>query len=83
MRVRPEYTKEMIEKRIEGVVRAKVLIDIDGKVKQVVVLDDLGYGSKEKVYEACLKLVFEPALESSTPYAVWLLIRFRFELTQD
>ncbi|HEX3020688.1 MAG TPA: energy transducer TonB [Chitinispirillaceae bacterium] len=80
--VKPEYTKEMIEHHIEGVVRVKILIDIDGKVKQAIVLDDLGYGSKQKVYEACLKLEFEPALEGNVPRASWQLIKFRYELLQ-
>ena len=39
--VKPEYTKEMLENRIEGIVRVKVLVDIDGKVKQALVLNDL------------------------------------------
>jgi len=82
VRAKPQYTKEMIEKRIEGVVRVKVLIDSDGKVKKIIVLDDLGYGSREKVYDACLKLVFEPALRDDVPVAVWQIIRFRFELTE-
>ncbi len=80
--VKPEYTKEMLENRIEGVVRVKVLIDIDGKVKKIIILDDLGYGSKEKIYEACMKLEFEPAYQGETPIASWQLIRFRFQMVQ-
>ncbi|NLL14661.1 MAG: hypothetical protein GX089_00430 [Fibrobacter sp.] len=80
--VKPEYTKEMLENRIEGVVRVKVLIDVDGKVKKVIILDDLGYGSKEKIYEACMKLEFEPAYQGETPMASWQLIRFRFQMVQ-
>ncbi len=80
--VKPEYTKEMLENRIEGVVRAKVLIDIDGRVKKVIILDDLGYGSKQKIYEACMKLEFEPALVGEHPRASWQLIKFRFQLVQ-
>ncbi len=80
--VKPEYTKEMLENRIEGVVRVKVLIDIDGKVKKVIILDDLGYGSKEKIYEACMKLEFEPAYQGEFPRASWQLIRFRFQMFQ-
>lgn len=80
--IKPEYTKEMLENRIEGVVRVKVLIDIDGKVKKVITLDDLGYGSKEKIYEACMKLEFEPAYQGETPMASWQLIRFRFQMVQ-
>ncbi|HEX3019762.1 MAG TPA: energy transducer TonB [Chitinispirillaceae bacterium] len=80
--VKPEYTKEMLENHIEGVVRVKILIDIDGKVKKAVVLDDLGYGSKQKIYEACLKLEFEPALQGDIPRASWQLIKFRFQMIQ-
>lgn len=78
--VKPEYTKEMLDQRVEGVVRVKILIDIDGKVKKAIVLDDLGYGSKQKVYEACLKLEFEPARQGDTAIAVWQLIKFRYEM---
>jgi hypothetical protein len=81
--VKPEYTKAMIENGIQGVINAKILIDIDGKVKKVVMLDDLGYGSKQKVYEACWKLEFEPArMQDGRAVAVWLTVPFRFEITQ-
>ncbi|MDO5575824.1 MAG: energy transducer TonB [Fibrobacter sp.] len=81
--VKPEYTKEMLEKKIEGVIRVKILIDTDGKVKKAIALNDLGYGSGKKVHEACLKLEFEPALAGQTPVAVWYLIRFRFEMLNN
>lgn len=80
--VKPEYTKAMIENEIQGVINAKILIDIDGRVKKVLVLNDLGFGSKQKVYEACQKLEFEPARQNGQPRAVWFMISFRFELTQ-
>jgi len=79
-RVKPEYTKEMLENRVEGVVRVKVLVDIDGKVKRAIVLDDLGYGSKEQVSKACFKMTFEPARRGEEPVSVWIMIRFRFEM---
>lgn len=83
VQVKPEYTKAMIENGIQGVIRAKILIDIDGKVKKVIILDDLGYGSKQKVYEACLKLEFEPArMQDGRAVTVWLTVPFRFEITQ-
>ncbi|MBN1131415.1 MAG: energy transducer TonB [Chitinispirillaceae bacterium] len=82
VRIKPEYSKAMIENGIQGVIMARLLVDTDGKVKKVSILDDLGYGSKQKVYEACWKLVFEPAtLRDGTPVAVWLNVPFRFELT--
>jgi protein TonB len=80
--VKPEYTREMLDNHVEGVVKANILIDADGRVKKVVVLNDLGYGTKKKVYEACLKLRFEPARMDGKPVAVWFGISFRFEITE-
>jgi hypothetical protein len=77
---KPEYTKEMLENKIEGFVKAKILVDIDGKVKKVVVMDDLGFGSKGKVYEACLKLLFEPAYVGADAVASWITIKFNFKI---
>jgi hypothetical protein len=77
---KPEYTKEMLENKIEGFVKAKILVDIDGKVKKVIVMDDLGFGSKEKVYEACLKLLFEPAYVGADAVASWITIKFNFKI---
>lgn len=83
VQVKPEYTKAMIENGIQGVIRAKILIDVDGKVKKAIVLDDLGYGSRQKVFEACLKLEFEPArMQDGRAVAIWLTVSFRFEITQ-
>lgn len=82
IQIKPEYTKEMIENKIEGIVRARVLVDIDGTVKQVIVLDDLGYGSKEKTAEACFKMLFEPAKIENQPVSVWIMLKFRFELLE-
>lgn len=80
--VKPEYTKEMLQNRVEGVVRVKVMVDIDGRVKRAIVLDDLGYGSKEKVAEACFRMLFEPAMRGEEPVSTWILIKFRFEMLE-
>ena len=78
--IKPEYTREMLEAHVEGVVRVKILIDIDGKVKRVIVLDDLGYGSKEKVAEAFFKATFVPAMIGDKPVSTWYTWKMRFEM---
>jgi TonB family protein len=80
--VRPEYTKEMKDAKLEGVVRAELLIDIDGTVKQVKVLSDIGYGTKEMAIKAFMQWTFEPALRDKTPVAVWISYSIRFEFTE-
>lgn len=79
-RVKPEYTEEMLEHRVEGIVRVKVTVDKDGKVKKVLVLDDLGFGAKEKVAEACFKMLFEPAKVGEIAVATTILLRITFKM---
>jgi TonB family protein len=80
--VKPEYTKEMKEARLEGVVRAELLIDIDGTVKQVKFLSDIGFNTKEMALKAFMQWTFEPALRDKTPVAVWIPYTIRFEFTE-
>ncbi|MFW5959740.1 MAG: energy transducer TonB [Chitinivibrionales bacterium] len=78
--VKPEYPKEMKKREIEGTVKVKVLIDIDGKVKKAVLLNDLGYGSGKSALETTKKMLFYPAERGDKPVAVWTVIPIRFRL---
>ena len=78
--VKPAYTKEMLEHHVTGIVRAKLLIDTDGTVKRIVLLEDLGYGSREAVFEAFKKLKFKPAMRGNEPVAVEIIMTYRFVL---
>ncbi|HEX2959454.1 MAG TPA: energy transducer TonB [Chitinispirillaceae bacterium] len=80
VRAIPEYSKEMLENKVEGIIKAKLLIDIDGKVKKIIVLNDLGFGSKEKVYENSQKLVFVPAMIGEDAVASWVVFTFTFKI---
>ncbi|MBN1981892.1 MAG: TonB family protein [Chitinivibrionales bacterium] len=77
-RVVPEYTKEMLDNRIEGTINVKILVDIDGRVKKAQVLNDLGYNAGQQALDAILKMEFFPALRGSEPVAVWIIIPVRF-----
>jgi hypothetical protein len=78
--VKPVYTPEMLDNRIEGVVRVRVTIGIDGKVKRAEPLNDLGYGSAAQAVQACLLLEFEPALRDGQPVATIVIVPIRFVL---
>ncbi len=78
--MKPVYTEEMLANRVEGVVKAKILIDVDGKVKNVLVLNDLGFGSEKVASDYMLKLEFEPATKNGEPVAVWKIFSIRFEI---
>jgi hypothetical protein len=83
VQVKPEFTKAMIENGVQGVIKAKLLIDVDGKVKEVVIVNDLGFGTKERAREAFLKWVFEPARIGAQPVAVWMPFSIRFVLLDE
>lgn len=78
---KPEYSKEMLENKIEGTIQVKVLVDIDGKVKKAVAMNDLGFGSRQRAINACFEMLFEPARRDDSPVAVWIMIPIRFVLT--
>ena len=76
--VKPEYTAQMLDNGIEGVVRVRILVDTDGLVKRAEALNDLGYGSAQAAVEACYLMEFEPARDATGPRAVWIVISIRF-----
>jgi periplasmic protein TonB len=78
--VKPEYSKEMIDAKVEGSVKANLLIDSDGSVKEVRILSDLGFGTKERATEAFLQWKFVPAKKGDQAVAVWITFSIRFVL---
>ncbi len=81
-RVKPEYTEEMLENRVSGLVRARLLVDNDGSVRSVEVFEDIGHGSKSVAESAFAKLRFDPARRGDKPVAVWITMKFRFEIQE-
>ena len=77
-KVKPKYTEAMLENNIEGVVKVKILVDVDGKVKKSKALNDLGFGSKSAAIEACNLMEFYPAKKADESVAVWIIIPVRF-----
>jgi TonB family protein len=81
--VRPVYTKEMLAAKVEGVVKAELLVDGDGKVKEVRILSDLGFGTKESAMAAFLQWEFAPAMRDGKPVATWISYSIRFVFLKD
>jgi hypothetical protein len=81
--VKPEYTKEMIEAKVQGLIRAELLVGADGKVKEIKIQNDLGFGTRQAAHDLFLKLQFEPAMRDGTPVAVWITFSIRYVLLQE
>ncbi len=77
---RISYTEQMREHKVEGVIKARVLVDIDGTVKKISLLNDLGHGSAQQAVSVCRQMEFVPAKRGNEPVATWIIIPIRFEL---
>jgi len=78
--LKPQYSKEMLQNRVEGAVKAKILIGADGTVRKVEILSDIGYDSAEIAKEFLMTLQFEPAMKGDQAVSVWIPFSIRFEL---
>lgn len=81
-RIKPEYTEEMVANRVAGMVRGRLLVDIDGRVKMVEMLEDIGFGTREVAETAFRELKFKPAERGDEPVAVWIIMKYRFEFRE-
>ena len=76
----PGYTEEARKQRFEGDARFRVLIDREGCVTEVALLDELPYGMTELVVQAALGMVYRPAARNGEPVAAYMERSVRFQL---
>ncbi len=81
-RHKPGYSEAMRAARVRGTVTARLLIDTAGDVRRVEIVQDIGYDSRDLAIAAFEKFRFEPALRGSTPVAVWITHKIRFEFQE-
>jgi len=79
-RVEPVYPEGAKQSGIEGSVFAKLWIDKEGRVKDVVILKAPSEVFNAAVIEAAKQWVFTPAVMNSGPVAVWFPVKFTFHL---
>ena len=77
--VKPSYPKEAREERLEGTVALDVLIDDQGKVRQVSVIEGPAI-FRSGAIEAMKKFRFRPASVDGKPVAVRIRYSLKFEL---
>jgi len=81
-RVKPRYSRALVQARAAGKVTARLLIDIDGSVQAVEIIEDIGHDSRDVAAEAFRQFRFRPALRRGQPVAVWILHHIRFEFQE-
>jgi TonB family protein len=76
----PEFSKEARQYRFQGTVVVKLLIDKEGKPKEIRITHPLGLGQDEKAVEAIRKWKFKPAVKDGNPVEAFAAIEVKFRL---
>ncbi len=75
-----KYPDEAKRRKLEAVVRVRVLVDERGTVLQAKVEEPVGYGLDEAAVEAALKARFIPATKGTAPVKMWTVLPLVYRL---
>ncbi|HEX4138000.1 MAG TPA: energy transducer TonB [Bryobacteraceae bacterium] len=76
----PEYSEEARKAKYSGTVLLAVIVDVEGKARDIHVVKSLGMGLDEKAMEAVQKWKFKPAMKGGSPVNVHATIEVNFRL---
>lgn len=77
----PEYPEIAKRAGITGKVFVKVLVDKEGKPKRAVVIKSDSELFNQAAIDAAMKSVFTPAIQNQHPIAVWIVLPYKFQLS--
>jgi TonB family protein len=76
----PEYSKEARKKKYQGTCILSLVVDADGRPRDIRVTRVLGLGLEEQAIKAVKQWKFEPALKDAHPVAVQINVEVSFRL---
>jgi protein TonB len=79
-KVDPEYSEEARKAKYSGTVLLSVIVDTEGKAREIRVVKSLGMGLDEKAIEAVQKWKFKPGMNKGTAVNVRAQIEVNFRL---
>jgi protein TonB len=79
-RVRPEYTTLARKNGVQGIIRVRALIGVDGKVKDVRLLGHLADGLDNQAVKAVRHMRFKPATKAGQNVQFWQMLEVEFNL---
>ena len=79
-KVDPEYSEEARKAKYSGTVTLAVVVDTEGKARDIHVVKSLGMGLDEKAIEAVQKWKFKPGMKGGQPVNVRATIEVNFRL---
>lgn len=77
---KPAYTLKALARRIEGVVKLKIVVGKNGRVQSVSVVRKLGGGLDEKTVRAIKRARFSPAVYNGQKVACQMIVPIRFKI---
>jgi protein TonB len=80
---KPEYPEIAKRAGITGKVFVKVLVDKEGKPKRAVVIKTDSDLFNDAAIAAAMKSAFTPALQNNHPIAVWIVLPYKFQLSDQ
>lgn len=78
--VRPEFTDEARQAKLEGVVSIQLIVDAYGNPENIQIIRHLGMGLDRKAIEAVQQYKFKPAMYQGRPVPVRLKVDVEFHL---
>lgn len=79
-KVEPEYSEEARKAKFQGTVVLSIVVDPNGKARDIRVVRPLGLGLDEKAIEAVMKWRFKPGLKDGAPVPVQATVEVNFRL---
>lgn len=80
---KPDYPEIAKRAGITGKVFVKVLIDKEGKPKRAVVVKTDSELFNQAAIDAAMKSAFTPAIQNQHPIAVWIVLPYKFQLSDN
>ena len=79
-KVDPEYSEEARKAKYSGTVTLQLVVDVDGRAKNIRVMHGVGLGLDEKAIEAVQKWKFLPGRKDGQAVAVYATVEVNFRL---
>jgi protein TonB len=79
-KVDPEYSEEARKAKYSGTVLLQLVVDVDGKAKNIKIVKGVGLGLDEKAVEAVQKWKFTPGKKNGSPVPVYATVEVNFRL---
>jgi protein TonB len=79
-KVDPEYSEDARKAKFSGTVVLQLIVDVDGKAKNIKVTRGVGLGLDEKAVEAVQKWKFIPGRKNGQAVPVYATVEVNFRL---